>query len=100
MPDDALGFELQFTPRANMGLGVIPRIAAEGRGIYRARLGVDEGLSRLRNFYHPYHDKVKTELDRLYAAFGQSILIDFLLLLSAACQMTVTTIPDSAGTRH
>ncbi len=58
------------------GLGTIPRIVAENMEIYRRRLTVEEGLSRIEEIYKPYHAALRRLIARTHARFGFSILID------------------------
>jgi len=62
--------------RAASGLGVIPRIGAEGRSLYRRRLRFAEAQDRLARFYFPYHQALQAEIDALHARFGCVALID------------------------
>jgi N-formylglutamate amidohydrolase len=55
-------FDGPLPPYANIGsmrvaggLGTIPRIVAENMDIYRRKLSVAEGLSRIEAIYKPYH---------------------------------------------
>ena len=63
-------------PRVSSGLGVIPRVVAGGRAIYRGKLTRKEAELRLLNVWHPYHAALKTLLDESLAAFDEAILID------------------------
>ena len=63
-------------PRVGSGLGVIPRVVAGGRSIYRGKLTLEEAHSRLQTFWYPYHDKLTALLDQSFRLFGESILID------------------------
>jgi N-formylglutamate amidohydrolase len=58
------------------GLGTIPRIVAENMLIYRERLSVEEGLSRIEAVYKPYHACLRRLIARTHARFGVSVLID------------------------
>jgi N-formylglutamate amidohydrolase len=58
------------------GLGTIPRIVAENMDIYRRRLSVEEGLSRIETIYKPYHTCLRRLIARTHARFGLGILID------------------------
>lgn len=58
------------------GLGTIPRIVAENMEIYRRRLSVEEGLSRVETIYKPYHACLRRLIARTHASFGMSVLID------------------------
>lgn len=63
-------------PRVSSGLGVIPRVVAGGRAIYRGKLPRTEAELRIRQVWHPYHTTLKTLLDESLAQFGQAILMD------------------------
>ncbi|MBA4350012.1 MAG: N-formylglutamate amidohydrolase [Rhodobacter sp.] len=63
-------------PRVSSGLGVIPRVVAGGRAIYRGKLSRDEAEWRILRYWHPYHAALKTLLDESLAQFGEAILID------------------------
>lgn len=63
-------------PRISSGLGVIPRVVANGRAIYRGKMSFAEARARLDTYWHPYHDKLRTILDTTRSDFGQALLID------------------------
>lgn len=63
-------------PRIASGLGVIPRVVANGRAIYRGKMGLDEVHRRINRHWRPYHDILQTLLDESHAEFGEAILID------------------------
>jgi len=63
-------------PRIASGLGVIPRVVANGRAIYHGKLSIMEAHTRLSTYWRPYHDRLQTLLDQSFNTFGQSILID------------------------
>ncbi len=63
-------------PRVSSGLGVIPRVVAAGRAIYRGKLPLSEVESRITRYWHPYHHALRQILDDTHARFGQAILID------------------------
>ncbi len=63
-------------PRVSSGLGVIPRVVANGRAIYRGKLTIDEARQRIDTYWHPYHTRLKSLLAESYTMFGQAILID------------------------
>jgi len=63
-------------PRVASGLGVIPRVVANGRAIYRGKLQWAEAEERLRDHWHPYHKALSTLIDDTAKEFGQAILID------------------------
>lgn len=63
-------------PRVTSGLGVIPRVVANGRSIYRGRLTLAEAELRLSQTWHPYHRALQALLDSQLEHFGRAILID------------------------
>lgn len=63
-------------PRIASGLGVIPRVVANGRAIYRGKLGLEEVHYRLSRYWRPYHDMLQTLIDESHRQFGEAILID------------------------
>jgi N-formylglutamate amidohydrolase len=76
-------FEGRLPPHANTrsmrvagGLGTIPRIVSDGQNIYRGRLRVDEGLTRIETLYKPYHRALRGLLKRTSESFGHVVLID------------------------
>ncbi|ARE40529.1 N-formylglutamate deformylase [Rhodovulum sp. P5] len=63
-------------PRISSGLGVIPRVVANGRAIYRGKIDLTEAKTRLSVYWHPYHDQLQALLDEARNDFGESVLID------------------------
>lgn len=63
-------------PRVASGLGVIPRVVANGRAIYRGKLRMSEVQDRLDRYWHPYHRQLQRMLDEAYTYHGQAVLID------------------------
>ncbi|WP_371171421.1 N-formylglutamate amidohydrolase [Aliiroseovarius sp. 2305UL8-7] len=63
-------------PRVSSGLGVIPRVVAGGRAIYRGKMTLSAAQARLAGHWHPYHNALQTLLDESTALFGEAILID------------------------
>ncbi len=63
-------------PRVSSGLGVIPRVVAGGRSIYRGKLSRAEAEARLARVWHPYHGALRRLMDEAVERFGQAILID------------------------
>jgi N-formylglutamate amidohydrolase len=68
--------KVSHNPRITSGLGVIPRVVANGRTIYSGKLSLREAQARLRDHWRPYHDRLQTLLDDTRANFGEAILID------------------------
>ncbi|GKY86805.1 N-formylglutamate amidohydrolase [Sinisalibacter aestuarii] len=63
-------------PRVSSGLGVIPRVVAGGREIYRGKLTLAEAQARLQEHWFPYHARLQALLNESNALFGQSLLVD------------------------
>ncbi|MEM6824107.1 MAG: N-formylglutamate amidohydrolase [Pseudomonadota bacterium] len=63
-------------PRVSSGLGVIPRVVANGRPIYRGKLPRDEADRRLEQHWAPYHLGLETLLQESRALFGEAVLVD------------------------
>ncbi len=63
-------------PRVSSGLGVIPRVVAEGQMIQSGKISMFDAHERMQRFYRPYHAQLKELLDTTLSAFGQVLLID------------------------
>ncbi len=65
-----------LNPRVASGLGVIPRVVAQGRAIRQGKISRQEAERRLLRFYHPYHRQLAELLKTSRRQFGQVLLID------------------------
>ncbi len=63
-------------PRVASGLGVVPRVVANGRAIYRGKITRKEAMTRIEEFWKPWHLALNTLMDDSAALFGEAILID------------------------
>ena len=63
-------------PRVASGLGVVPRVVANGRAIYRGKLPMAEVERRIDRYWRPYHRQMQQLLDRAHLRFGEAILVD------------------------
>jgi N-formylglutamate amidohydrolase len=63
-------------PRIASGLGVIPRVVAAGRSIYRGKISQAEAQGRIDTYWHPYHAMLQKLLDQARQRHGQAVLID------------------------
>ncbi|WP_425071406.1 N-formylglutamate amidohydrolase [Sagittula sp. S175] len=63
-------------PRVASGLGVVPRVVAGGRAIYRGKLSRFEADRRIARIWKPYHEKLAMLLDGARARFGEAVLVD------------------------
>ena len=62
--------------RVASGLGVIPRVVAEGRAIQSGKITFDEAQERLRKYHTPFHTRLKDLLKRGRSELGQVLLVD------------------------
>lgn len=62
--------------RVRAGLGVIPRIVADGHDIYARKLRAFEARRRLSACYDPYHQALSSLIDAACLRFGCAIVID------------------------
>ena len=67
---------LSHNPRIASGLGVVPRVVAGGRAIYRGKLALEEVQGRISRYWRPYHATLQRLLDEAHGQFGEAILID------------------------
>lgn len=63
-------------PRVASGLGVIPRVVANGRAIYRGKLRHEEAQLRIDRYWRPYHAKLQELLSEAHRRHGQAVLLD------------------------
>ena len=63
-------------PRVASGLGVVPRVVANGRAIYRGKIPLKEAQTRIDEYWTPWHQALRTLMDDSEALFGEAILID------------------------
>jgi len=68
--------KLNHNPRVASGLGVIPRVVAGGRVIYRNKLPMSEARRRIDNYWHPYHAALHRLMQESRQLFGEAILVD------------------------
>ena len=57
-------------PRISSGLGVVPRVVAGGRAIYRGKMPLAEAQARITRYWRPYHAALQGLLDESLAGFG------------------------------
>jgi N-formylglutamate amidohydrolase len=65
-----------LNPRVASGLGVIPRVVANGRALYSGKMPLSAAKARLARFWHPYHNGLTRVLNTQRTRFGQAILFD------------------------
>lgn len=62
--------------RVAAGLGVIPRIVAEGTAIYDGKISLADAQERIETFHTPYHRVLEQLLFRARDRFGRAVLFD------------------------
>lgn len=68
--------KIGHNPRIASGLGVIPRVVANGKAIYPGKLSLDEAKRRIDTYWRPYHQILQRQLNEAHALFGEAILVD------------------------
>jgi N-formylglutamate deformylase len=63
-------------PRVASGLGVVPRVVANGKAIYSGKISRAEANRRIEAYWRPYHNALQAELNEAHRLFGQAILLD------------------------
>ena len=63
-------------PRITSGLGVIPRVVANGREVYRGKISRQEADRRIARYWRPYHQMLQKLLNTALHVHGHAILID------------------------
>lgn len=91
---DLPAFARTTTARVAAGLGTIARVVADSQPIYRERLPVAEGLSRIDTLYRPYHAALGALLEGTRARFGFAVLVDCHSMPSAARGLDAADRPD------
>lgn len=63
-------------PRISSGLGVIPRVVAQGRPIYHGKITRAEADDRIARVWRPYHAALQGLMEETLQNFGEAVLID------------------------
>ena len=82
-------------PRVASGLGVVPRVVANGRSIYRGKITRAEATSRIEEYWKPWHEALITLMNDSESRFGEAILIDCHSMPHEA----IETVSHSRGSR-
>ena len=65
-----------ISPRAEIGMGVVPTMLSETINIYSEPLSLTAAKIRIKDLYHPYHDALQGLIDEARSLFGKVLLID------------------------
>ncbi len=93
-PSGAIGAP---TARAAAGLGVVSRLAADGRPLYDGALDYDAVHKRIEACYAPYHQRLRAEIAGCRALFGEAIIIDCHSMPSASARGADIVLGDRYG---
>lgn len=63
-------------PRVSSGLGVVPRVVANGRSIYAGKIPLAEARARVERCWRPYHAALARLIEESHERFGEAILVD------------------------
>ena len=70
------GYMNPGSPRVASGLGTIPKLVAEGEGIYRGKISLSEALGRIDMVYRPYHRTLSAMIEEVFTATQFCLLVD------------------------
>ncbi|XBQ17592.1 MAG: N-formylglutamate amidohydrolase [Oceanicaulis sp.] len=87
----------EASSRAAAGLGVVPRLAADGRALYPGRIALEEARRRIERYYAPYHAALRREIDRAATLFGEAVVIDCHSMPSASARGADVVLGDRYG---
>lgn len=85
------------SPRAQAGLGIVPRLGVDGLSIYNGPVLRSEIVRRIASFHTPYHDALEAEVARTIRNFGFAIVIDAHSMPSISAPGIDTVIGDRHG---
>ena len=85
------------TPRAAAGLGLVSRLAADGRPLYAESISYEVARQRIADCYTPYHQRLKAEIAASRALFGEAIIIDCHSMPSASARGADIVLGDRYG---
>jgi N-formylglutamate amidohydrolase len=72
----AMSRRTTLNPRLAAGLGVIPRVVAEGRAIRQGKITLAAAEERLATCHRPYHTALRALLEQTREAHGLAVLFD------------------------
>lgn len=76
MPSDWLPADIPASPRAEIGLGVVPTVIAQGQDIYFTPPTPAIAAQRLEMLYAPYHAALLGLINEAQSQAGNALLID------------------------
>lgn len=76
MFDAPLTMPVRITDRVTAGLGIVPRLAAQGQDIYARKLAPAQAAHRIAHLHTPWHNRIDTLIARARQRHGHAILVD------------------------
>jgi len=64
------------SPRAEIGMGVVPTMLSDSINIYSEPLSLSAAKVRIKELYHPYHKALQCLIGESLSLFGRALLID------------------------
>jgi len=95
--DAPLGLANPPGARAAAGLGVVPRLGADGRAIHARPIAFSEARARLDQYYHPYHAALHQQIERTRLMFGHAVVIDCHSMPAASARGADIVLGDRYG---
>lgn len=83
--------------RTSAGLGVIPRVGADGRPIQSGSMTFEEARARLTQYYKPYHRALREQIGYVLKDFGRAVLIDCHSMPSSSARGADIVLGDRFG---
>lgn len=85
------------SPRAHAGLGVVPRLGADGLSIHDGELTREEVSRRIEAYHAPYHAALEGEVARTVDRYGFAIVLDIHSMPSISAPGIDAVIGDRHG---
>lgn len=76
------------------GLGTIARVVTEGEEIYSTPPSLEEAMTRIEDYYWPYHQALRGLLETSRASWGYAVLVDCHSMPSQSAALTNGVAPD------
>lgn len=89
------------TPRAQAGLGVIPRVVSGARRIRDLPISMTEAQRRIDTYWRPYHATLRGLIDEARDRFGGALVLDMHSMPHDAISHMIPPLPEVViGDRH
>ena len=68
--------EFNLSDKVKAGIGLIPTRNSRGKEIYKSKLSWEDIEYKIKNYYLPWHEMLREEIDSLYKKFGTVFILD------------------------